>query len=65
MTIEAIKDAISALPEKERLELEDWIADQWDAQMSKDFSPGGRGAALLERVDAEIEAGNLHAPNRR
>jgi hypothetical protein len=58
MTIAAIKDAILALPEKERQELEDWLADQWDEKMCRDFSPSGRGSALIERVDASIDAGN-------
>jgi hypothetical protein len=59
VTIRAIKDAILALPEEQRLELEDWLSEQWDAQMSKDFSRGGRGTALIEHVDAEIETGKF------
>ena len=65
MTIQAIKDAILALPEKDRLELESWLADHWDEQMTRDFSPGGRGADLVERVDAEIEAGNFRPLGKR
>jgi hypothetical protein len=65
MTIQAIKDAIIALPEEDRLELENWLADQWDEEMANDFAPGGRGAALIERVDAEIEAGKFRPMNRR
>ena len=59
MTLEAIKEAIIQLPEEERLALEAWLADAWDAQIEKDFSPGGAGLALLEEVDAQIEAGNF------
>lgn len=65
MTIEAIKGAILALSEKDRLELEDWLADRWDEQIRKDFSPGGRGAAVIDRVDAEIDAGKFQPLNRR
>ncbi len=65
MTIEAIKDAILALPEADRLEIEHWLADRWDSQIDTDFSLGGRGTAILEQVDAEIEAGNFHPMDRR
>jgi hypothetical protein len=54
MTTDAIKEAILALPRAERLALEEWLADQWDAEMAQDFSPGGRGATEIEGVDAEI-----------
>jgi hypothetical protein len=59
MTLEAIKEAIVQLPEEERLALESWLADAWAAQIERDFSPGGAGMALLEEVDAQIEAGNF------
>jgi hypothetical protein len=65
MTIEAIKDAILALPEEDRLRLEDWLADQWDEQMVRDFSPGGRGAPLADRIDAEIASGEFRPLDRR
>lgn len=47
------------LPEEERLALESWLSEGWDAQIEADFSPGGDGMALLEEVDAQIEAGNF------
>ena len=59
MTLEAIKKAIEELPEEEKLALETWLKEAWDAQIEKDFSPGGAGLALLDEVDAEIEAGNF------
>lgn len=64
MTVQAIKDAILALPEQDQIEIEEWLAERWDAQISRDFSPEGRGAALVERVDAQIDAGNF-GPFRR
>jgi hypothetical protein len=59
MTTDAIKEAILGLPREERLALEEWIADQWDAEMARDFGPGGRGAALLGLVDAGIAEGDF------
>jgi hypothetical protein len=31
--------------------------DEWDLEMVRDFSPGGRGAALVEKVMREIADG--------
>jgi hypothetical protein len=31
----------------------------WDEQIEEEFSPGGKHAATLEKVDAEIDAGNF------
>jgi hypothetical protein len=38
--------------------LEELEEEEWDRQMEADFSPGGRGAHLLEKVDREIQSGN-------
>ena len=61
MTVEAIKDAIVHLSELEREELAEWFEDleedAWDRQIEQDFAPGGRGAHLLEEVEADIAAG--------
>lgn len=67
MTVEAIKDAIAHLSEQERKQLADWFEEleeqAWDKQIERDFSPGGCGAHLVERIDCEIEqaiaSGNL------
>jgi len=62
MTVEAIKDAIVHLSGAERQRLAEWFnhiqEDEWDRQMERDFTPGGRGAHLLEEVEREIEAGD-------
>ena len=62
MTVENIKEAIVQLSESDRKQLADWLEEldeeEWDRQMEEDFSPGGRGAHLLEKVDREIQAGN-------
>jgi hypothetical protein len=61
MTVEAIKDAISGLPEEERHSLAVWLNeldyDAWDRQMVADFSPGGRGHHVVEKVKRDIAAG--------
>jgi hypothetical protein len=58
MTVEAIKEEIGHLSEQERKQLLDWLEEleeeAWDREMERDFSPGGRGAHLVERIDREI-----------
>ena len=61
MTLEAIKAAIADLPEDAKRELASWLnretMDEWDREMASDFSPGGRGYHVVEKVKAEIRAG--------
>ena len=61
MTVEAIKQAIAELPEDERHSLAEWLNeldyDEWDRQMVKDFSPGGRGMAWVEKGQARNSRG--------
>ena len=61
MTVEAIKEAIAGLPAGERHSLAMWLNemeyDSWDKQMAADFSAGGRGAALVEKVRREVAEG--------
>jgi hypothetical protein len=63
MTVEALKAEISKLPPDDRRQLADWIADleeeAWDEEIARDFSPGGRGEALLNEIHEEIANGNL------
>jgi hypothetical protein len=63
MTLDAIKEAIADLPPDDRAALAAWIAeremDQWDRQMQPDFSPGGRGERLLEKIKADVRAGKF------
>ena len=65
MTVEAIQAAIAELPEDERHFLAVWLNeldyDDWDKQMVKDFSPGGRGSRLVERVKRDIAEGKARA----
>jgi len=61
MTLEAIKEAITELPSDEKSRLAAWLPRQdigeWDRQIEEDFSPGGRGMALLEEAEADVRAG--------
>jgi hypothetical protein len=61
MTVEAIKEAIAGLPEEERHSLAVWLNemdyDEWDKEMVNDFSPGGRGYHLVEKVKRDIAEG--------
>jgi hypothetical protein len=62
MTVEAIKQAIARLTQDERQSLAAWLNeldyDEWDRQMVVDFSPGGRGRGLVEKVNRDIAQGN-------
>lgn len=61
MTIEAIKEAIADLPPDEKTRLAAWVIEQdleeWDRQIQNDFSPGGRGMALLHEAQADAREG--------
>jgi hypothetical protein len=51
------------LNREEIAKLATYIARQdkfvWDEQLDEDFSPGGKNAAWLQKIDAEIDAGNF------
>lgn len=63
MTLEALKKEIAGLPAEEKTALATWLneqeADEWDRQMQEDFSPGGRGVNLVEKVKADVRAGKF------
>ena len=63
MTVDAIKDAITGLPDEDRIALATWLSlqtmDEWDRQMARDFAPGGRGVHVMEKVKADIRAGKF------
>jgi hypothetical protein len=69
MTVEAIKEAIAGLPDEERHSLAAWLNeldyDEWDKEMVKDFSAGGRGYHLVERVQRDIARGQGSPHGRR
>jgi hypothetical protein len=59
MTLDAIMAAIEQLPESDRRRLADWFAEleerAWDAEMERDFWPGGRGHHLIEEINLQID----------
>jgi len=61
MTLEAIKQAITDLSPDEKTRLAAWVLQQdmreWDRQIEEDFSPGGRGMAMLEEAQADAREG--------
>lgn len=63
MTLATIKSAIEGLPEEEKTALTEWLLsrdrEDWDKQITEDFSPGGRGAKLLDEVDTAIGRGDF------
>jgi len=61
MTVEAIKEAIAVLAPDEKTGPAAWLLQQdmeeWDRQIEEDFSPGGRGMALLEAAESDVGQG--------
>jgi len=61
LSVESIKDAIAKLPEQEKVSLAAWLnmitMDEWDRQMQRDFSSGGRGTKFLEQLKREAAEG--------
>lgn len=60
MSLAEIEKAVSELTPAELTKLAAYIARQdkliWDEQLEEDFSPGGRHARTLQKIDAEIDA---------
>jgi hypothetical protein len=63
MSLAEIEKAVDRLSREELAKLAAYIARHdklaWDAEIEEDFSPGGRHADALEKVDAEIDAGKF------
>ena len=59
--MDSIKDAIELLPPEDQAILASWLSERdwtaWDAQIERDFSPGGRGIPLLAELEEEIAEG--------
>ncbi len=62
-TLQEIQQAIEELPLSERAQLAKWFNgwedDEWDQQMSRDFSKGGRFEQVPKQIESEIEKGPL------
>ena len=63
MSLTEIEEAVGRLNREELAKLAAYIAKQdklsWDEQLEEDFSPRGKHASALEKIDAEIDAGNF------
>ncbi|HYJ04174.1 MAG TPA: hypothetical protein VEX43_03515 [Chthoniobacterales bacterium] len=63
MSLAEIEKAVKKLTPAELTKLAGYIARQdklgWDAQLEEDFSPRGKHAEALVRIDAEIDAGKF------
>jgi hypothetical protein len=61
MTLEAIKKAIKHLPDEDRRRLAGWFEEMeeaaWDADLKRDFAPGGKGERLAKEIRREIAEG--------
>ncbi len=61
MTLETIKEAIKHLPEEDRRTLAGWFKEleeaAWDADLKRDFAPGGRGERPAKEIRQEISEG--------
>ncbi len=61
MDIGEIQHEIEGLSPEQQAALLDWLAQrdrrEWDAQIERDFTPGGAGMNLLEQVRAQVRRG--------
>jgi hypothetical protein len=46
-----------------RRPLVDWLValdgEKWNEEISRDFSPGGRGTKMLDEIDGAIDSGDF------
>lgn len=63
MSLTEIEEAVKSFSREELAKLAAYIATQdkfsWDEQLEEDFSPGGKHASALEKIDEEIDARNF------
>jgi hypothetical protein len=63
MSLAEIEQAVNQLSSEELAKLAAHIARRdklaWDKEIEEDFSPGGKHDKALEKIDAEIDAGNF------
>jgi len=66
MGLAQIQHAIVELPADEQTALAAWIVDRdrarWDEEIERDFSPGGAGMGLLDRVKKQVRDGPVASP---
>ena len=63
MSLTEIEKAVDELSPKELTKLAAHIARRdklaWDKELEKDFAPGGKHGKALQKIDAEIDSGNV------
>ena len=63
MDLAEIQQAIEELPKEQQAMLAAWLAErdqaEWDAEIERDFSPGGVGIPLVEEMRADAHAGKF------
>ena len=63
MGLAEIQHAIEELPKEQQAALTAWLAEreqaEWDAEIERDFSPGGDGLALLGEMKADARTGKF------
>lgn len=61
LSVADIKDAIAKLNDDDRASLVSWLnlqaMDDWDRQMQRDFSPGGKGMQFVADVKRDVAEG--------
>ena len=63
MSLTEIEEAVDSLSPEDLAKLAAHIARRdklaWDKEIQEDFSPGGKHHEALQKIDAEIDAGNF------
>ncbi len=63
MDLAEIQHAIEALPKEQQAALAAWLSErdqaEWDLEIERDFSPGGAGSVLLDRMKADARGGKV------
>lgn len=63
MDLAEIQHAIEALPKEQQAALAAWLTErnqaEWDAEIERDFAPGGAGRAILEEMKADVRGGKF------
>jgi hypothetical protein len=63
MDLAEIQHAIEDLPKEQQTVLAAWLMQrddaEWDAEIERDFAPGGEGLAFLEEMKADVRAGKF------
>jgi hypothetical protein len=64
MDLVDIQNAIEELPKDQQAALAAWLAERdqtdWEAEIERDFSPGGPGMSVIEEMKADARAGKFH-----